>query len=101
MAETKGHLWRSGRRFPTSTRSLAGASCGSGNVKDGDRRIWLARWELGFHQPPLAALARLSRLLGVTLDELITGEPPAGTALTRAEQARLADRLEKMQKWLR
>jgi len=61
----------------------------------------LAKWERGIHEPSLAVLVRLGKLLGVTLDELITGEPPAGTALTRSEQAKLADRLEKMRRWLR
>jgi transcriptional regulator with XRE-family HTH domain len=61
----------------------------------------LAKWERGVYEPPLAVLVRLGRLLKVTLDELVTGEPPAGTGLTRAEQAKLAFRLEKMREWLR
>ncbi|HEV8578741.1 MAG TPA: helix-turn-helix transcriptional regulator [Thermoanaerobaculia bacterium] len=38
----------------------------------------LAHWERGENTPPLEVLAALRRELGVSLDELVTGEPPAG-----------------------
>jgi transcriptional regulator with XRE-family HTH domain len=42
----------------------------------------LAKWELGKHLPPVEMLAALRNTLGVSLDELITGEPTVQGRLT-------------------
>lgn len=60
----------------------------------------LTKWEHGINQPSLEQVARLGGLLGVTLDELITGQPFGGPALTPAEREKLASRVEAMRKWL-
>jgi transcriptional regulator with XRE-family HTH domain len=65
--------------------------------KLGVSRDRLAKWEHGVNEPPLALLAPLAKLLGVTLDELITGEPNR----TTEEQERRARRLEVISTWLR
>ena len=67
----------------------------------GVRRDRLAKWELGKNPPPLAMLAPLARALGVTLDELVTGEPPAGEVLTAEQWRELAGHLEGLRKLLK
>ena len=44
----------------------------------GVSRERLGNWERGRHAPPLGAQLALSRTLGISLDELVTGEAAAG-----------------------
>jgi transcriptional regulator with XRE-family HTH domain len=41
----------------------------------GVSRERLAKWERGSNAPPLRILVALKRVLGITLEELVTGEP--------------------------
>lgn len=47
----------------------------------------LSKWERGENAPPLEILVSLGVLLGVTLDELVTGRPRAGDALSAGKHA--------------
>ena len=60
----------------------------------------LAKWEQGDNSPPLGLLVRLSRLLGVTLDELVTGERPADRSWTEEERKELAVCLDRLLRFL-
>ena len=51
----------------------------------GVSREWLAKWEWGKSAPPFRVLAKISRVLGVTLDELLTGQPPAEEVLAAGD----------------
>lgn len=66
----------------------------------GVARERVAKWELGLRGPMFSVLAPLARVLGVSLDELITGEP-AGSSLTPAEQEKLEQRIAALRQWLR
>jgi transcriptional regulator with XRE-family HTH domain len=66
----------------------------------GISRERLAKWELGDNSPPLGMLIRLKRVLAVTLDELVTGEPPAGGAMTEEDRKALAACLERLARFL-
>ena len=55
--------------------------------KLGVSRDRLSKWERGENAPPLEILVLLGALLKVTLDELVTGKPPAGDALSAEERA--------------
>jgi transcriptional regulator with XRE-family HTH domain len=55
--------------------------------KLGVSRDRLSKWERGENAPPLEVLVRLGTLLAVTLDELVTGKPWAGEALSAEERA--------------
>ena len=46
----------------------------------------LAKWEQGANLPPFGMVAPMAQTLEVTLDELLTGEPP-GSGLPRGQQA--------------
>jgi len=48
----------------------------------GVSRDRLSKWERGKNAPPLEFLVSLAVLLEVTLDELLTGKPWAGNALS-------------------
>jgi transcriptional regulator with XRE-family HTH domain len=39
-------------------------------------RLRLGKWEAGYNAPPLEDLVALSKVLGVTTDELLTGNQP-------------------------
>jgi transcriptional regulator with XRE-family HTH domain len=67
----------------------------------GVRRDRLAKWELGKNPPPLAMLAPLARALGMTVDELVTGEPPAGDVLTAEQWKELAGHVEALRRLLK
>jgi transcriptional regulator with XRE-family HTH domain len=64
----------------------------------------LGNWERGSHTPPLKALVALGRTLGVSMDELMTGEirEEAGSAgsLSRQERAEAARHLWGLNRWL-
>jgi transcriptional regulator with XRE-family HTH domain len=55
----------------------------------GVTRQRLAHWELGVHSPPVCELLALARELGVSLDELVTGEagPPSGISREQKDEA--------------
>ncbi len=55
--------------------------------KLGVSRDRLSKWERGENAPPLEILVLLGTLLEVTLDQLVTGKPWAGDALSAEEQA--------------
>ena len=65
----------------------------------GVRRDRLAKWELGKNPPPVEMLARLARTLGVSADEVLTGEPPA--ALTAAQWQDAALHVEGLRRLLK
>lgn len=67
----------------------------------GVRRDRLAKWELGKNPPPVAMLAPLARALGVTVDELVTGELPAGEIFTAEQWQELAGHVEALWKLLK
>jgi transcriptional regulator with XRE-family HTH domain len=67
----------------------------------GVRRDRLAKWELGKNPPPVEMLARLARTLGVSADELLTGEPPAEAPLTQEQWQELALYVEALHRLLR
>src|SRR5262245_40379608 len=67
----------------------------------GVRRDRLAKWELGKNPPPVAMLAPLARALGITVDELVTGEPPAGDVLTAEQWKELAGHVEALRTLLK
>jgi transcriptional regulator with XRE-family HTH domain len=46
----------------------------------------ISHWECGLHEPSVKALVGLRRELGVSLDELVTGEPAPPAALDREKQ---------------
>ena len=54
----------------------------------------LAKWERGDNGPPFPMLIRLRTVLGMTIDELITGERPAAKAMTEEEKRELAECVE-------
>jgi transcriptional regulator with XRE-family HTH domain len=58
------------------------------------QRDRLAKWELGKNLPPVEMLAPLARTLGVSADELLTGEPPAGAPLSAERWRELAFHVE-------
>ncbi len=60
----------------------------------------LAKWEYGANEPPLCMLAPLAKTLGVTLEELVTGEPPSRRALTPLDLVQLSRHLEGLQEWI-
>jgi len=67
----------------------------------GVRRDRLAKWELGKNFPPVEVLARLARTLGISADELLTGEPPAAAPLTTEQWQELALYAEGLHRLLR
>jgi transcriptional regulator with XRE-family HTH domain len=68
--------------------------------KLGVSRERLGKWEVGGNSPPLGMLIRLRRVLAVTLDELVTGEPPASRAMTEEDRKALAACLERLARFL-
>ena len=59
------------------------------------RRVGVSRervgnWERGVNAPPPEALVALKRVLGVSVDELLTGEEGAGPAFDAATRERMA-----------
>ena len=59
------------------------------------RRVGVSRervgnWERGVNAPPPEALVALKRVLGVPVDELLTGEESVGPALDAATRERMA-----------
>jgi len=46
----------------------------------------LKKWEHGKNAPPITLLEPLARVLGVTLDELVTGEPWSGVGLSAEDR---------------
>jgi transcriptional regulator with XRE-family HTH domain len=55
--------------------------------KLGVSRDRLSKWERGENAPPLEILVSLGILLEVTLDELVTGKPWAGDAMSAVPRA--------------
>lgn len=66
----------------------------------GISRERLAKWEQGQNAPPLGLLIRLRKELGVTLDELVTGEEPAGGGMTEEDRMAFAACLERLGRFL-
>jgi transcriptional regulator with XRE-family HTH domain len=70
----------------------------------GVSRDRLAKWERGENVPPLDVLVALRRALGVSIDELITGEPAAESLLSpgqlspeqREELRRVMEAMERL-----
>lgn len=49
----------------------------------------LGAWERGVNAPPPEGMADLARVLGVSIDELVTGHAPEGRLLTKEECQRI------------
>ena len=67
----------------------------------GVRRDRLAKWELGKHSPPAEMLVAFGKALGVSVDELVTGEPTVQGRLTPQQYEDLVVLLKGAQKVLR
>ncbi len=61
----------------------------------------LGNWERGNYTPPLKALVGLSRELGISVDELLTGESLEPRTLSRQEWNEAARFLGELNRWLR
>ncbi len=66
----------------------------------GVTRMRLGHWERGSHMPPLAALLALRRELGVSLDELFTGEPPPSTGLGPGQKSEAREHIARLARLL-
>jgi transcriptional regulator with XRE-family HTH domain len=66
----------------------------------GVRRDRLSRWERGQALPPLEMLRPLGIKLGVSIDELINGEPPRAMSLDRKDKELLIRHVVAMRKLL-
>jgi transcriptional regulator with XRE-family HTH domain len=60
----------------------------------------MGRWERGTQGPPLEMLAPLARFLGVSADELLTGERPGGRDLSSADRQRIGWHLASLRQLL-
>ena len=61
----------------------------------------LGHWERGSSTPPLKALVGLSRELGISVDELLTGESLEPRTLSRQEWNEAARFLAELNRWLK
>jgi transcriptional regulator with XRE-family HTH domain len=60
----------------------------------------LGNWERGLNTPTLGVLPSLARELGVTVDELITGEPPPREWLSREQREEAEQLVERLRQLL-
>jgi transcriptional regulator with XRE-family HTH domain len=67
----------------------------------GVSRDRLAKWERGENVPPLDVLVALRTVLGVSIDELITGEPAVESLLSLEQREGLRRVMEAMGRLLR
>jgi transcriptional regulator with XRE-family HTH domain len=66
----------------------------------GASRDCLAKWERGVNVPPLDMLVALRTALGVSLDELITGETAVESLLSPGQREELRRHMEAMERLL-
>jgi transcriptional regulator with XRE-family HTH domain len=78
-------LWELGRRIVRLRKAL-NWSRGELAKRVGVSRERLGHWERGSHTPPLKGLVDLSRELGTSIDELVTGEVAAPRALSTRDR---------------
>lgn len=83
--EGKVLLWELGRRI-VRLRKAFNWSRGELAKRVRVSRERLGHWERGSHTPPLRELVGLSRELGISIDELVTGEATAPRALRPHER---------------
>ncbi len=91
--ESRELLWELSRRIVRLRRAL-GWSRGELARRVRVSRERLGHWERATHSPPLRALVSLGRVLGVSMDELLTGttrdDALSVAALSRHERAEAA-----------
>jgi transcriptional regulator with XRE-family HTH domain len=98
--EGKVLLWELGRRIVRLRRTL------NWTRADLARRVRVSRerlghWERGSHTPPLRELVGLSRELGTSIDELVTGEAAPVRALSPREKDEAARSLRDLSRCLK
>jgi transcriptional regulator with XRE-family HTH domain len=93
-------LWELGRRIVRLRRTR---SWSRGELAKRMRvsRERLGHWERGSHTPPLKALVGLSRELGTSVDELLTGESVEPRALSRQERDEAMRFFRELSRWLK
>jgi transcriptional regulator with XRE-family HTH domain len=96
--DSKILLWELGRRIVRLRRSR------NWSRDDLARRMRVSRerlghWERGSHTPPLKELVGLSRELGATIDELVTGKVPVPQELNRREREEAARFFRELERW--
>lgn len=67
----------------------------------GVSRQRVGNWERGGNTPSVASLPALARELGVTIDELVTGEPPRVAGLSPEALEEAGQHLEALRELLR
>src|SRR5262245_28432239 len=87
-ASEREQLAELGRRL-VRLREAKGWTRGELARRLGVTRERLGTWERGTRTPPLNALIGLRRELGVSIDELMTGEPPPADGPNREKQDRV------------
>ena len=98
--EGKVLLWELGRRIMRLRRTL------NWTRADLARRVRVSRerlgkWERGSYTPPLRELVGLSRELGTSIDELVTGEAAPVKALSPREKGEAARSLRELSRCMR
>lgn len=81
------------RRMRRMTQAELGRRVGASRERVGN-------WERGTNAPPPEALVALKQVLGVPVDELLTGEERKGTALDTATKEEMAFHLRALLKLL-
>lgn len=85
----KGALEILGRQI-SRFRRMRGMTQAELGRRVGVSRERVGNWERGVNAPPPEALVALKRVLGVPVDELLTGEEGEGVALDAATRERMA-----------
>lgn len=96
--DSKVLLWELGRRI-VRLRRTRNWSRGDLAKRMRVSRERLGHWERGSHAPPLKELVDLSRELGTSLEELVTGEKPQG--LSRRQRDEAARFFRELSQWLK
>jgi transcriptional regulator with XRE-family HTH domain len=93
-------LWELGRRI-VRLRRIRSWSRSELAKRMRVSRERLGHWERGSHTPPLKALVGLSRELGTSIDELLTGKSLEPRALSRQEKDEATRFFRELSRWLK
>ena len=93
-------LWELGRRI-VRLRRIRSWSRNELAKRVRVSRERLGHWERGSHTPPLKALVGLSRELGTSIDELLTGKSLEPRALSRQEKDEATRFFRELSRWLK
>jgi transcriptional regulator with XRE-family HTH domain len=93
-------LWELGRRI-VRLRRIRSWSRNELAKRMRVSRERLGHWERGSHTPPLKALVGLSRELGTSIDELLTGKSLEPRALSRQEKDEATRFFRELSRWLK